>query len=61
MQAVAEGLARITLTREEAFAQAAHDITQARAMVEQLIAAEFIAQPPQSMLQEALDWAIEQV
>jgi malate dehydrogenase (oxaloacetate-decarboxylating) len=61
MQAVAEGLARIPLTREEAFAQAAHDITQARAMIEHLIAAEFIAQPPESMLQEALDWAIEQV
>jgi len=61
MQAVEEGLARVTLTREEAFAQAAHDITQARALVDQLIAAEFIAQPPQSMLQEALDWAIGQV
>ncbi|MBN2393097.1 MAG: NADP-dependent malic enzyme [Anaerolineae bacterium] len=61
MQAVDEGLARVTLTREEAFAQAAHDISQARALVEQLIAAEFIAQPPKSMLQEALDWAIEQV
>ncbi len=61
MQAVAEGLARVSLTREEAFAQAAHDITQARAMIEHLIAAEFIAQPPQAMLQEALEWAIGQV
>lgn len=61
MQAMAEGLARVTLTREEAFAQAARDIAQARTMIEQLIAAEFIAQPPQSMLQEALEWAIIQV
>jgi malate dehydrogenase (oxaloacetate-decarboxylating) len=61
MQAVAEGLARVTLTREAAFAQAAHDIAQARALVEQLIAAEFIEQPPQAMLQEALEWAIGQV
>lgn len=61
MQAVAEGLARVSLTREEAFAQAAHDIAQARAMIEHLIAAQFIEQPPQSMLQEALDWAIGQV
>lgn len=61
MQAVAEGLARVTLTRKEAFAQAAHDIAQARAMIEHLIATEFIAQPPQSMLQEAVDWAIAQV
>ncbi len=61
LQAVAEGLARVSLTREEAFAQAAHDIRQARAMIEHLIATEFIAQPPQSMLQEALEWAIGQV
>ncbi len=61
MQAVAEGLARIPLTREEAFAQAAADIAQARAVIEHLIAAEFIAQPPQSMLQESLDWAIGQM
>lgn len=61
MQAVAEGLARVPLTREEAFAEAAHDITQARAMIEHLIAAQFIEQPPQSMLQEALEWAIGQV
>ncbi|HOT90138.1 MAG TPA: NADP-dependent malic enzyme [Anaerolineae bacterium] len=61
MQAVAEGLARITLTREEAFAQAAHDITQARAMIEHLIATGFIQKPPQAMLQEALEWAIGQV
>ena len=61
MQAAAEGLARVTLTREEAFAQAAADIAQARAVVEQLIAAEFIQQPPQAMLQEALEWAIGQV
>jgi len=61
MQAVAEGLARVSLTREEAFAQAAHDITQARAMIEHLIAAQFIEQPPQAMLQEALEWAIGQV
>jgi len=61
MQAAAEGLARMSLTHEEAFAQAAHDITQARAMIEHLIAAEFIAQPPQAMLQEALEWAIGQV
>ncbi|HQE93557.1 MAG TPA: malic enzyme-like NAD(P)-binding protein [Anaerolineae bacterium] len=61
IQAMAEGLARVTLTREAVFAQAAHDITQARALVEQLIAAEFIAQPPQAMLQEALDWAIARV
>ncbi len=61
LQAAAEGLARVTLTREEAFAQAAADIAQARAVIEHLIAAEFIAQPPQSMLQEALEWAIGQV
>ena len=59
MQAVAEGLARIPLTREAVFAQASADIARTRAMIQQLMDAQFIAQPPQSMLQDALDWAID--
>jgi malate dehydrogenase (oxaloacetate-decarboxylating) len=60
MQAVAEGLARADLTYEEAFEQAKADITRARETVDLLIEADLIPQPPQSMLQDALDWTIRQ-
>ena len=61
MQAVEEGLARVSLSHDAAFAQAAADITKAREAVHMLIDQGLIERPPQSMLQEALDWAIEQV
>ncbi|MCP4398560.1 MAG: NADP-dependent malic enzyme [bacterium] len=61
MQAIKEGLARIEMTREEAFAKADADIKHARATVKTLLDEGFIKQPPQEMLQEALEWAIEQV
>ena len=61
MQAIKEGQARVVLTREEVFNKAAEDITQTRALIHKLIELEFIKQPPQAMLQEALDWAIEMV
>jgi malate dehydrogenase (oxaloacetate-decarboxylating) len=60
MQAVNEGLARTDLTYEEAFEQAKSDITRARETVELLIDEGIIPQPPQSMLQEALDWTLQQ-
>ncbi|MBN1873758.1 MAG: NADP-dependent malic enzyme [Anaerolineae bacterium] len=61
MQAIEEGLARVTRTREEIFKTAADEIAQTRALIEHLIEADFIAQPPQAMLQDALDWAIRSV
>lgn len=61
MQAIKEGLARVEMTREEAFAKAESDINQARATVKMLIDEGFIKQPPQEMLQEALEWAINEV
>lgn len=61
MQAVAEGLARVTLTREEAYAQAEADIDAAQRTAELLVEEGLIATPPQAMLQAALDWAVEQV
>jgi len=61
MQAIDEGLARVSLTREEAFAQAEADITAAREMTDLLIREGLIAAPPQGMLQEALNWAMAQV
>lgn len=61
VQAVKEGLARVELTYEQAFEKASRDITQTRAMIEHLIAENYIAQPPQTMLQAALEWALEEV
>ena len=58
MQAIKENLARVELTREQAFEQASTEITQTRALIDHLVAENFIAQPPQSMLNEALDWTI---
>lgn len=61
MQAIKEGLARVEMTREEAFAKADADIKQARELTKNLIDQGFIKQPPVEMLQEALDWAVKEV
>jgi malate dehydrogenase (oxaloacetate-decarboxylating) len=61
MQAIQEGLARVTLSREAAYAKAEADIQQARALVDHLMEQGMIARPPQAMLQEALEWAVRQV
>lgn len=61
MQAIKDGLARVELTREEAYAKTEADIKLARETVHLLLKEGLIQQPPQEMLQEAIDWAIEQV
>ncbi|GAK56629.1 malate dehydrogenase [Candidatus Vecturithrix granuli] len=61
MQAIKEGLARITMTREEAYNKADADIKHARELTHKLIEHGMIKRPPETMLQEALDWAIKQV
>ena len=61
IQAIKEGLARVEMTREQAFERASTDIAQTRALIDHLVAENFIAQPPQAMLQQALDWALQQV
>ncbi len=61
MQAIQEGLARVEMTREEAFVKAEADINHARSTVKTLLDAGYIQQPPQEMLQEALEWAFKQV
>ena len=61
MQAVDEGLARVTLTREEAFERAEADIVQARETVDLLIEQGIIPQPPKTMLKDALAWTIQQL
>lgn len=61
MQAIKEGLARITMTREEAYNKADTDIKHARELTHKLIEQGIIKRPPETMLQEALDWALKQV
>lgn len=61
MQAIQEGLARVEMTHDDAFARAEADITHARATVKTLLDEGFIKQPPQEMLQDALQWALKEV
>jgi malate dehydrogenase (oxaloacetate-decarboxylating) len=61
MQAIKDGVARLHITREEAFEKASKDISQARAMTQTLVDNDFIKQPPYDILQQAIDWAIQQV
>lgn len=61
MQAIKDGVARIQISYEEAFNKAKQDIEYSRSMTKMLNEKGFIEQPPQQMIQEALDWAIKQV
>ncbi|MEI6766750.1 MAG: NADP-dependent malic enzyme [Bacteroidota bacterium] len=61
MQAIKDGVARITLTAEEAFNKAATDIQAARDMAKHMVDYGFIKEPPQEMLEKALEWAVKQV
>jgi malate dehydrogenase (oxaloacetate-decarboxylating) len=58
MQAIADGVARIKLTRDEAFQRAKKDIEKSRNMTKSLMDNGFIEQPPISMMKKALEWAI---
>jgi malate dehydrogenase (oxaloacetate-decarboxylating) len=61
MQAIKDGVARVEITREQAYAKADADIKYARKMTDMLTDKGFIKPPPQEMLQEALDLAIKKV
>jgi len=61
MQAIEDGVARVHLSRKEAFEKAKSDIEYSRKMTRMLREQHFISDPPQQMLQEALEWAILQV
>lgn len=61
MQAITDGVARVNITWEEAYAKADADIKEARAMTQCLVDNKYIKQPPQEMLNAALNWAVEQV
>ncbi|MGD9940131.1 MAG: NADP-dependent malic enzyme [Clostridia bacterium] len=61
MQAIKEGVARTTMTWDQVHDRAMADIMEARKTTEDLMKLGHIKTPPQSMIQEALDWAVAEV
>ncbi len=61
MQAIKDGVARKTMTWEEAYNKAQEDIELARNMTHKLIEDGFIKQPPADMVEKAFDWAVKEV
>jgi malate dehydrogenase (oxaloacetate-decarboxylating) len=58
MQAIKEGVARTPMTWDQVHDRAMADILEARKTTEDLMKLGHIKTPPQSMIQEALDWAV---
>jgi malate dehydrogenase (oxaloacetate-decarboxylating) len=58
-QAAKEGVARATFARQEIYDAAMAGILESRKTVDDLMRLGHIAEPPQSMLDEALAWAVE--
>ena len=54
MQAIADGVARIEMTYEEAFEQALSEILDTRKLIHSLMESGFIQSPPQEILNEVL-------
>ncbi|MDR3173051.1 MAG: NADP-dependent malic enzyme [Treponema sp.] len=61
VQAIKEGVARVTLTWEEVYQRAKADIAAARALVEDMKKLGHIKEPPAELLEAALQQAIEAV
>ena len=61
MQAIEDGVARITMTREEAFARAEKDIRYSRELTDNLIENGFIGKAPQELLDKALQFAVDEL
>jgi malate dehydrogenase (oxaloacetate-decarboxylating) len=61
MQAIKDGVARITMTWQEAYEQAKADIKHSRGMTDLLMEKGYIKEMPDSDLQDAFDWACQQV
>ncbi|MBN2569869.1 MAG: NADP-dependent malic enzyme [Deltaproteobacteria bacterium] len=61
MQAIEDGVARIKLTAEEVYKKTEDGIKEARAIVGAMMKEGFIEEPPVSMLEGALQRAIDQV
>lgn len=61
MQAIKEGLARVTMTWDEAYKKAKDEITQCRALTKNLMQEGFIKEPPKELYDVAFEYAIEQI
>jgi len=61
MQAIKDGVARVTITWEEAYQKAKKDIEHARGLTRTLMEKEYILPPPAEMIKAALDFAIKSV
>lgn len=61
MQAIADGVARVKMTRQEVYEIAKKDILHARNMTDELIHSGYIQEPPLEMIQKAMEWAINQI
>jgi len=61
MQAVQDGVATSFLKAEQVYEKARVDIEYSRRLLEGMVADGFVRPPPQSMLDEAMAWAQEQV
>ncbi len=60
-QAIADGVARVQLSWEEAFAKAKDDIESARNLTEMLMQQGFIQEPPQDMIKEIFGQAVREL
>ncbi|MFC1771584.1 NADP-dependent malic enzyme [Candidatus Margulisiibacteriota bacterium] len=61
MQAIKDGVARLQLTSEEAYAQAEADIKESRGLVDHLMEQGLIKKPPISLLENALERVVRQI
>lgn len=61
IQAIKDGVARKKITREEVFQKAKEGIIYSRTMTKMLMDKDYIKEPPQGLLQDALEYAINKV
>jgi malate dehydrogenase (oxaloacetate-decarboxylating) len=61
MQAIKDGVARIEMSFDEAFARAKKDIEYSRNLTQNLVDTGFIPSPPENIIQSALDFAVKSV
>lgn len=61
MQAIKDGVARTNMTHKEVFEKARKDIEDARALTTELMGKGWIKEPPQNLLEESLQEAIQKV
>jgi len=61
VKAIEEGVARVELSWDEIHESAKRSIAESRKLTDDLSRLGYVASPPDSMIREALDWAVKQV